>query len=141
MTDAPARTGGCLCGEVSFRINGPMRDIIGCHCTQCRRITGHYLTATAVRMKYFQLIRETGLKWFRASDTASRGFCSNCGSTLFWSPDSGSHMSIATGALDDTGDLTLVANIFVDNKGAYYESEPHIPAFRGDSEATVPLPD
>jgi hypothetical protein len=140
--DGPgARTGGCLCGEVSYRITGPMRDIIACHCSQCRRTTGHYLAATAVRTKYFQLTRETGLRWRRASDTARRGFCSNCGSTLFWEPDSGTHISISAGTLDNTEGLKLVAHIFAGDKGSYYELEDGVQVHQGTSQGAVPLPD
>lgn len=56
MSTAGTREGGCLCGEVRYRVTGPMRDIIGCHCSQCRRTTGHYLPATATRLRHFKLI-------------------------------------------------------------------------------------
>ena len=45
----PAITGGCLCGGVRYAVTGPLRDIIACHCEQCRRSSGHFVAATACR--------------------------------------------------------------------------------------------
>ncbi len=45
--------------------------------------SGHFYAATSVAMADFRLVRDEGLRWFRASDTASRGFCALCGSSLF----------------------------------------------------------
>jgi hypothetical protein len=39
-------SGSCLCKAVSYEVTGPLRNAIGCHCTQCRKMTGHYLAAT-----------------------------------------------------------------------------------------------
>ena len=115
-----ARHGGCLCGAVRFRLLSPLREVIACHCRQCRKSSGHYLAATAVAPEHFHLIEERGLKWFRASQTAKRGFCGECGSSLFWRPDSGARICIFTGALDDDSGLQLVAHIYAADKGNYY---------------------
>ncbi|HGG64526.1 MAG TPA: GFA family protein, partial [Rhodobacteraceae bacterium] len=37
------KTGGCLCGAVTYVVNGPLRDVIACHCTQCRKSSGHHV--------------------------------------------------------------------------------------------------
>src|SRR2546429_4171204 len=55
-----------------------------CHCTQCRRMTGHIMAATAARRADFSLVSDGELKWYVSSVEARRGFCGRCGSTLFW---------------------------------------------------------
>jgi len=115
--------GGCLCGAVRYKIEEPFREVIACHCRQCRKSSGHYLAATAVAPEHFHLINEDGLKWFRASNTAQRGFCGTCGSTLFWKPDSGDRICIFAGSLDDDTGLKLTAHIYADDKGGYYNIE------------------
>jgi hypothetical protein len=35
-------TGGCLCGAVRYEVRGPLRPVVYCHCTQCRRTSGHF---------------------------------------------------------------------------------------------------
>ena len=64
------RTGGCLCGAVRYEVRGPLRPVVMCHCTQCRRMTGHLMAATAARRADFRLLAESGLAWYDASSEA-----------------------------------------------------------------------
>jgi len=133
------KEGSCLCGAVRYRATGPMRQVVGCHCRQCRKQTGHYMAATGVRLKYFALLEERGLKWYRASDEASRGFCGECGSTLFWQADDADQIAIAAGSLDGETGLVTAAHIFVADKGDYYELEKDLPQYPiGDSQVSLP---
>lgn len=113
--------GSCLCGAVAYEVNGPLRNVVGCHCNQCRKTTGHFLAATAASFSDFRLTREDGLAWYRSSDTAKRGFCGTCGSTLFWQADGRDYIAIAAGSLDGATGLRLEGHIFCANKGDYYE--------------------
>ena len=142
MTDtAPDCTGGCLCGAVRYAVrHGALRAVVACHCTQCRRTTGHYLAATAARSRDFRLLEESGLKWYDSSNEARRGFCGHCGSTLFWQPHGRDYLSIAAGSLDDSSALSTVCHIFVADKGGYYQIEPGVPQIQ-DGKFSVPLPD
>ncbi len=53
MTSA---TGGCLCGAVRYELQGRLRAVVACHCGQCRRTSGHYVAATAVRHDRLRLV-------------------------------------------------------------------------------------
>jgi hypothetical protein len=83
-------TGGCLCGAVRYEIRGPLRNIINCHCSKCRRFHGHTGAYTSVRREHLKLTRSDGLKWYRSqtdeTPNVHRGFCMECGSSLFWDP-------------------------------------------------------
>lgn len=138
--DRSERTGSCLCGAVRYRVNGPMRQVVGCHCGQCRKQTGHYMAATGVRRKYFAMVDEHGLKWYRSSDKAQRGFCAECGSTLFWQADGADYIAIAAGSLDGGTDLETAAHIFVADKGDYYRLDDDLPHY-DQSGQQAPLPD
>jgi hypothetical protein len=142
MTDTAAdSTGGCLCGAVRYAVrHGTLRPVVACHCTQCRRITGHYLAATAARRHDFRLLEDSGLKWYDSSSEARRGFCGLCGSTLFWQAHGRDYLSIAAGSLDDSSAITTACHIFVANKGRYYQIEPGVPQIE-DGKFSVPLPD
>ena len=75
--------GGCLCGSVSFEAEEPLRHVIACHCSQCRRTSGHFWAATSVPLGRFRLTRESAaLRWFRSSPAATRGFCSDLGISM-----------------------------------------------------------
>jgi len=121
MTHEKTTTGSCLCGEVAYEITGPMRDVVACHCIQCRKTTGHFMAATNVAHENFKLTNETGLKWYRASDFANRGFCNKCGATLFWQRDGDSNISITAGTLDGDTGLKIDKHIFCDFAGDYYD--------------------
>ena len=120
-------TGGCLCGSVRYEITGPLRPVIACHCTQCRRQTGHYMAATAAKREDFRLVREGDLRWYEASDIARRGFCAHCGSTLFWAGHGRPYISIAAGSVDGATGVKTEVHIHVATKGDYYEIEGGVP--------------
>jgi hypothetical protein len=115
------KTGSCLCGAVKYEVHGPLRDVIACHCGQCRKQTGNYMSATGAKLEYLKLTEQRGLKWYRSSPEAKRGFCGECGSTLFWQGDDRDYMAIAAGSIDGATGLKLAGHIFCDDAGDYYE--------------------
>ncbi len=121
MNDQKQMSGSCLCGAVTYEINGPLRPVIACHCNQCRKQTGHYFAATGTKHEYFQLKSDDTLKWYRSSDTAERGFCSQCGSGLFWRADGSDYIAIGAGSIDGDTGLKLEGHIFCESAGDYYE--------------------
>lgn len=117
---AASHSGGCLCGAVRYEVRGTLRPVIMCHCTQCRRSTGHVMASTAARHADFHLVKEAGLEWYTSSPEARRAFCRRCGSTLFWQGAGRGYISIAAGTLDDSSGLATACHIFVADKGGYY---------------------
>jgi hypothetical protein len=113
--------GSCLCGAVRYEVRGPLRSVIGCHCTQCRKQTGHYMAATAAKHEHFKIIKDEGLRWYHSSDTAERGFCRVCGSTMFWQGKGRDYVAIAAGSVDGETGLSVAGHIFCGDKGDYYE--------------------
>ena len=89
--------GGCLCGAVRFEAELASRKLSVCWCTQCMRQNSGPLVSTR-RVRGHRFTAGTPAT-FRASDTATRGFCAACGSTLYWQAD-GAQPGFALGALD-----------------------------------------
>ena len=115
------KTGSCLCGAVAFEIHGPLDDVVACHCSQCRKQTGNYWASTQCADADLKFTRQDGLKWFQSSDFAKRGFCKECGSTLFWKKSSGDPVtSICVGSIDGKTGLKLGGHIFTADAGDYY---------------------
>jgi hypothetical protein len=133
------RTGGCLCGAVRYEVRGALRPIVMCHCTQCRRMTGHLMAATAARHAEFRLLADAALAWYASSAEARRGFCRHCGSTLFWQGDGRDYVSIAAGTLDDSSGLQIAMHLFTADKGGYYDITDSAPQLR-DGGFTLPWP-
>ncbi len=126
--------GSCLCGQVVFAVDGPLRPVIACHCTQCRKVSGHYWAASSVPMARFRLIRDDGLRWFRSSAAAQRGFCGGCGASLFWKPEGEDRISFAPAALDGATGLTMAEHILTEFVGDYYAPEGPPPPQATDVE-------
>jgi hypothetical protein len=115
------KKGSCLCGAVTYEATGPLRPVLACHCIQCRKQTGHYLASTNSKEADFKLLTSDTLKWYRASDLASRGFCGTCGSVLFWKRDGADSISISAGSIDGPTGLSLDGHIYCAYAGDYYE--------------------
>ncbi|MEX0368274.1 MAG: GFA family protein [Ruegeria sp.] len=120
-------TGSCLCGSVAFRIDGELSPPSACHCGQCRGQSGHVWSSTSTHENNLSFAASDTLGWFRASDIAKRGFCSNCGSFLFWKHNDEDTISISMGALNAPTGLTLARHIFVADKGDYYDITDDLP--------------
>lgn len=132
-------TGGCLCGAVRYEVRGPLRPVVDCHCTQCRRTSGHFAAFTATRQEDLVLIESEGLRWYRSSATARRGFCEGCGSSVFWEPASGERVSIAAGTLDLPTGLQTAVHVFVEDSGDYYTISDGLPQ-RVDGDHGIMIP-
>jgi hypothetical protein len=117
-------TGGCLCGAVRYRVDGSLRDVLLCHCEECRRWTGHFSANTAAQREDLVLLEQDGLRWIdspRSDAHARRGFCARCGSSLFWDAPGRPIVSIAAGTLDEPTGLKTVAHWYVSQAGDYYD--------------------
>lgn len=106
-----------------------MRKVVYCHCGQCRRTSGHYVAATACATEHLSFDTSDGLRWFRSSDIAERGFCEHCGSSLFWKPDHGKYMAIMAGTLDVPTGLTAREHIHLNDASDYYRVADGLPQF------------
>ncbi|MGB2068981.1 MAG: GFA family protein [Candidatus Puniceispirillaceae bacterium] len=104
--------GRCHCGAVTFSVTGPLRQILACHCDDCRRLAGASWAATAAARDSYRFTSDASLTWYRSSAQAQRGFCNQCGSNLFYQRDDEDMMSVSTGMLDNTDDLTVEGQLF-----------------------------
>jgi hypothetical protein len=78
-------TGACLCGAVQFEYQPPSLWCAHCHCSLCQRAHGApVVTWVGVAQQQFHLTADQALRWYRSSVDSERGFCSHCGSTLFF---------------------------------------------------------
>ena len=132
-------TGGCLCGGVRYQIIGPRRDIINCHCENCRRTHGHIAAYTSVRKSDLDLTNEQTLQWYHdESPDTWRGFCNRCGASLFWDAHDGRNkMSVSAGSLDNSGELQTIGHVFVSEAGQYYEISDGLPQFETGNDGLL----
>lgn len=122
--------GSCLCGAVSYKIDGPLWDAHACHCTQCRKQSGHFIACATATKETVTIDGKEAICWFEANPSIGRGFCRTCGSHLFWYQDGSDTISVNLGALDGDPEVRLERHIFVADKGDYYEITDGLPEFK-----------
>lgn len=113
--------GKCECGAVSFEVETVRETVTVCHCSQCRRTSGHLWAATRAPFDTVKFTNDQGLEWYKSSDFAKRGFCRHCGSSLFYRMNDEDGVGIAAGCLEPPTNLKVGKHIFVKDKGDYYE--------------------
>ena len=121
--------GSCECQGVVFELIGELRDFVFCHCSQCRKTSGHYWAATQVSKGNLNLIKATSLSWYDSSDKARRGFCSVCGSSMFYERKGIDKISVSAGSLEIPTSLDRMRHIYVTSKGDYYDISDDLPQF------------
>jgi hypothetical protein len=131
MTDI--HTGSCLCGAVTFTVNGPMKAITFCHCGQCRRQTGLYYASSNAVADDVTVVGEENVTWYHSSEAGRRGFCRHCGSALFWKAEGRSEISIMAGSLDQPTRLATGHHIYCADKGDFYEIQDNLPHHAQDA--------
>jgi hypothetical protein len=122
--DSERHPGRCLCSAVVYELRGPLRDVVFCHCVECRRWGGHVAAMTAVPDERLVLVRDDGLRWIDSPDSAAharRGFCGKCGSSLFWDSPERPTISVAAGTLDGDTGVVASGHIWVSQAGDYYQ--------------------
>lgn len=91
-----------------------------CHCGMCRRWSGGVFMAVPCGSD-FEFVHATTLGVYRSSDYGERLFCRECGSSLVWRLQDGSHHAVSFQALDDQTGLVFVEEIFIDEKPEHYD--------------------
>jgi len=116
------KTGSCLCGAVTYELHGKLRASVACHCIQCRKTSGHFVSATQVGPAALIITSDETLTWFQSSEKAERGFCRRCGASLFWRhQDDEGRVSVMSGTIDGETEIETWGHIYVADKGDYYD--------------------
>ncbi|HET7887410.1 MAG TPA: GFA family protein [Bradyrhizobium sp.] len=96
--------GSCLCGDVTFGVDGPLDQFLNCHCSRCRKATG---TAHSCEV----VVKASALHWLRGEASVVRfdlpqarsfatAFCKTCGSPMPHLTRSGREAIVHAGSFD-----------------------------------------
>lgn len=132
----------CLCGAVSWDLDGPFEFMSHCHCSRCRKAHGAaFATYVAAPASGFRLQGQEHVARFESSPGFSRGFCGRCGSVIPGDSADGLVFAPAGNFEDDPGARPLL-HIFVASKAPWYEIRDSLPQFEayppGIDAAVVP---
>ena len=126
MTDV--YQGSCLCAAVRYELLAAPKAVSHCHCGQCRK--GHgaaFASYASVPRSALQILGGADkITGYASSATVVREFCSQCGSTLFWSRTEGEFagwISIALGTLDTPFVTQKQKHVYCDSVVHWYTPE------------------
>lgn len=123
-------TGHCLCGAVTYTAEDVQTDINSCHCGMCRRWNGGPAFAAMVGKVTFE--GEENITRYDSSEWAERGFCSRCGTNLFFRLKEQDQYVIWMGSFDDQAPFNLAGEIFIDEKPPAYTLAGEHPRLTGE---------
>jgi len=117
-------SGSCLCGKVSFKAKQVNPHIGACHCGMCRKWSGAPLMAVDCGDDV-TFAGEENISVYHSSDWAERGFCSNCGTHLFYRLKESKQHMMPVGLFDDNSQFVFDHQIFIDRKPDFYSFSNH----------------
>jgi hypothetical protein len=120
--------GGCLCGRVRYVADGAPIDERVCHCRLCQKALGSPFYG---RIKYRaeDVAVAGGYATVNSSDALKRGFCPNCGTTLFSIREAARQISVTVGSLDDPSIFTPDMHIWVSSKQPWVRLDDGLPQY------------
>lgn len=113
-------TGSCFCGEITYKIDGKLKNAHSCHCSMCRK-------AFSAQASSFATVNPNEFSWTKGEDLLTKyeskkgaglAFCRNCGSTLVGTYN-GEIMGVTLGCVNGDPEVEIGMHIFVDSKAAW----------------------
>ena len=124
--------GGCLCGAVRYEISGPIRNIVYCHCSRCRKAQGSAFAANGiVGVNDFNIISgESELTGYESTPGQTRYFCKYCCSPII-SRTAGKtdQVRVRIGTIESDITERPQAHIFVTSKASWEDICGNIPVY------------
>jgi hypothetical protein len=112
--------GKCLCQKVGFTVSEVKPHVDACHCSTCRKWSGGPLLAVESDSEV-AFTGEAHITVFDSSEWAERGFCSNCGTHLFYRLKNTTHYAMPVGLFEGAENFTFTTQIFTEEKPSYYD--------------------
>lgn len=129
--------GQCLCGAVRFAITPPTLFCVHCHCRYCRGAHGAPLVtwAGASEDRFAYTAGKDIVRWYQSSPQSRRGFCSVCGSTMFYvSTLSPGEIHVARALIPGDIDRAPQAHVFFDHRLPWFECSDELPKVDSSSQ-------
>lgn len=126
-------SGSCLCGTVSFEVEGDFDSFYLCHCQYCQKDTGsaHAANLFSQSAKLVWLAGADAVTCFMLPGTRhNKSFCKSCGSALPNNQVAGL-LVVPAGCLDTEIAMLPSAHIFSSSKAAWDGQLGAVPTFEG----------
>jgi hypothetical protein len=119
MTDN-SFTGGCQCGAIRFRTTELFDNAHICHCRMCQKAVGNYFAALVGAPKEkLSWTRGTPAR-FSSSEGVERGFCSQCGTPLFYDNVHSPDLGLMIGAFDNPAAIKPISQDSIESRMPWF---------------------
>lgn len=116
------KNASCLCGKILIQVKEIPHEVGACHCSMCRKWgSGPLLTIEAGTAADIVISNEQFISRYHSSEWAERGFCSICGSNLFYHLIPTDSYSIPIDLFENQEEAMLTAEVYYDQKPNYYD--------------------
>jgi hypothetical protein len=125
-----SQKGSCLCKRVTYEIVGELTDVLNCHCSTCRKLhAAAFRTRAKVATRDWKtLTGEEFIKFYESSPGERKGFCSECGSSLFTKFDANPDvLGFPLGTLDTDPEVKATRHVFVGSKAPWFDITDELP--------------
>jgi len=122
--------GSCLCNQVQYEIDGKFEDVLNCHCSMCRKLhASAFRTRAKITSESWKTVKgDEFIKFYESSPGEYKGFCSNCGSSLFTKFDEYPDiLGFPFGTLDTDPKVKPTRHIYVGSKAAWHDISDNLP--------------
>ncbi len=136
MSNTKSHEGGCLCGNVRFKVTGSPNKVGTCHCRMCQRWSGSVF-AVGARFPETAFQMTKGEMGVYRSEIMERGFCTECGSPfIYWylaKEMSAGNVWISLGNLDEPEQFKPTYHYAVETEMTWLHDD--LPRMRLDEDA------
>lgn len=111
--------GSCLCGKVKIHLPNVSSEVAVCHCQMRQKFFSSSFIFIGKKIGNFEIIGENWIKKYASSENIERGFCKNCGSSLFYWDKKSYHVCFPVGLFDDLENVQLTTEFYTEYKPSY----------------------
>jgi len=122
-----ARTGHCLCGQITYQLTGDLIATAVCHCDHCQRQSGGAFSVNLIALESQMAVSGT-LSTFedRGENNDAvyvyRRFCGECGSPIYSAlVEPAGVIAVKAGTLDDKSDVAPNVEAWCEHKQPWVE--------------------
>lgn len=120
--------GGCLCGSCRYESTGEPINVRACHCHRCQKATGAPFYARVLVSR--DTVEMSGpVRWFDAGTSVRRGFCTECGTTLFSERPNDNVIGLTMGSLDEPNAFSPSEHIWTSSKQQWIKLDDGLPGY------------
>ena len=122
--------GGCLCGDIRYRVDSAPVEALYCHCKMCRSAHGAPVVAWLTVSRGGFSITAGDPVAYNSSHKAIRCFCGRCGTPLTWQAvDNPLLIDVSLATLDDPAPVEPSLHIWTESRIAWFETADHLPRY------------